>query len=102
MNGLKPFFVAETRDEYLDKIARGQDLRGYVVKRLKRRIDLMLDGRSVSVNVHGCLCEQNDEFKTWHFLGNSHPINAESFIFRNDFAESFSVGRDRTGLLFKS
>ncbi len=92
--------IAESKEQF--ETAEG--FVGYIVKRLKRRIDLVVNGAEYALNVHGVLCSRRTlpDGRVWYSYCCSKDELFKSRYDEKDWIETFVVDRDEKGLIFKA
>ncbi|EPG9350616.1 hypothetical protein ACKU3Z_029845 [Pseudomonas aeruginosa] len=92
--------LAASRDEY-DKSPASFE--GFIEKRLKRRIDMTIDGKLFAMNTHGIVTRRTilEDGRTWYSYTSSSDFHMESLREEMDWVASHAIGKDHIGLIYK-
>lgn len=94
------FKLAESREEF-DKAPA--EFGGFIEKRLKRRVDMIINGKLLTMNTHGIVIKRSilDCGKTWYSYVGKTDFDMGSLRNEMTWVESHARGKDHIGLIFK-
>jgi hypothetical protein len=77
--------------------------RGYVEKKLKRRLDLIIESELYSFNQHGIVIKRTPQAdgQVWYSHASLSHVGLGSLRAEMDWVKSYAVGKDHLGLFFK-